>query len=253
MSAPKSSFSCGPSGGEKLLDPWASGRKGQECPREIQTKNRGPKTRPKSKNTQKTLRSHELFRKVRANFCLLLCGASQEPNGNCSEKLVQMNFFILGWIFSGDFSFCEKKKFMFVLFFFPDYCCNLCGHLQRCQMPDIENNQKTVDKGAELVTVKQPKNSRKNSRNTRKTAVLTVFRVFRLFFRLFYRNPLGTLFGCFSAIFNVGHLARRDCKTIATMSRNPSESHSSKNIFAHSAPFLNGLFSSGFSRGKRAP
>ena len=38
MSAPKSAFSCGPSGGEKLFVPWASGRKGQECPREIRTK-----------------------------------------------------------------------------------------------------------------------------------------------------------------------------------------------------------------------
>ena len=31
-------FCCGPGGGEKLFDPWASGRKGQECPREIRTK-----------------------------------------------------------------------------------------------------------------------------------------------------------------------------------------------------------------------
>ena len=37
-SAPKSAFSCVPGGGEKLFDPWASGRKGQECPREIRTK-----------------------------------------------------------------------------------------------------------------------------------------------------------------------------------------------------------------------
>ena len=37
-SAPKSAFSCGPGGGEKHFDPWASGRKGQECPREIRTK-----------------------------------------------------------------------------------------------------------------------------------------------------------------------------------------------------------------------
>ena len=52
---------------------------------------------------------------------------------------------------------------------------------------------KTAEKGAEWVTVKQPKNSRKNTRNTRKTvktAVLTVLRVFRVFFRLF--------FGCFT-------------------------------------------------------
>ena len=37
-SAPKSAFSCGPGGGEKLFDPRASGRKGQECPREFRTK-----------------------------------------------------------------------------------------------------------------------------------------------------------------------------------------------------------------------
>ena len=37
-SAPKSGFFCGPGGGEKLFDPGASGRKGQECPREIRTK-----------------------------------------------------------------------------------------------------------------------------------------------------------------------------------------------------------------------
>ena len=34
-SAPKSTFSCGPGDGEKLLDPWASGCKGQECLQEI--------------------------------------------------------------------------------------------------------------------------------------------------------------------------------------------------------------------------
>ena len=78
-------------------------------------------------------------------------------------------------------------------------------------MPDIENSRKTAEKGAEWVTVKQLENSRKNSRNAQKTAVLAVFRVFRLFFpavfRLLDRDPLGTLFGCFSAVFNVGHLA----------------------------------------------
>ena len=48
---------------------------------------------------KKTPCSRELFRKVRANFCLLPCDASQETNRNCSEKLVQMNFFILGGFF----------------------------------------------------------------------------------------------------------------------------------------------------------
>ena len=39
MSAPtKRAFSCGPGEGEKLLDLWASGRKGQECPQEIRAK-----------------------------------------------------------------------------------------------------------------------------------------------------------------------------------------------------------------------
>ena len=40
----------------------------------------------------KTPRLHELFRKVCANFGFLPCETSQEPNGNCSENLVQMNF-----------------------------------------------------------------------------------------------------------------------------------------------------------------
>ena len=31
-------FSCGPGVGERLFDPWAFGRKGQECPREIRAK-----------------------------------------------------------------------------------------------------------------------------------------------------------------------------------------------------------------------
>ena len=93
--------------------------------------------------------------------------------------------------------------------------CNLRGHLQRCQMPDIENSRKTAERGAEWVTVKQPKNSRKNSRNTRKkqpknsqnSCFSGVSAVFPAVFRLFYRDPFGTPFGCFSAVFNVGHLA----------------------------------------------
>ena len=62
---------------------------------------RGPKTHPKSRNTKKQRRVYTMFffRKVSANFCLLPCDTSQEPNGNCSKKLVQMNFFILGNFF----------------------------------------------------------------------------------------------------------------------------------------------------------
>ena len=56
-----------------------------------------PKPHPDSRNTKKeAARLHELIRKVRADFCLLSCGMSQEPSRNCSEKPVQTNFFILG-------------------------------------------------------------------------------------------------------------------------------------------------------------
>ena len=51
---------------------------------------RGPKTHPKSRNTKKTPHLHELFRKVR-------------PNRNCSEKLVQKNFWFWGGFFRVDF------------------------------------------------------------------------------------------------------------------------------------------------------
>ena len=51
-----------------------------------------PKIQKYQKNTAFT---RIFFRKVRANFCLLPCDIGQEPNGSCSEKLVQMNFFIL--------------------------------------------------------------------------------------------------------------------------------------------------------------
>ena len=78
--------------------------------------------------------------------------------------------------------------------------CNLCGHLQRCQMPAIENSRKTAEKGGEAAK-KQPEEQPKQSK--------------QLFFRcfscssgwLFYRDPLGILFDCFLAVFNLGQLA----------------------------------------------
>ena len=68
-------------------------------------KTRGRTKPPKIQKCQKTPRSHERFRKVRANFCLLLCDMSQDVTRNCSEKLVQMNSFI-----SGGFSFWDNKR-----------------------------------------------------------------------------------------------------------------------------------------------
>ena len=62
------------------------------------------------RNTPKTPRSRELFRKVRANFCLLPCDAGQESDGNCPEKLVHMNFFSLGGYFRMDFPPLRERE-----------------------------------------------------------------------------------------------------------------------------------------------
>ena len=60
-------------------------------------KARKPTPNPKvSKRTPRSCKLHEFFRKLRANFHHLSCDTSQDPNGDCSEQLVQMNFFILG-------------------------------------------------------------------------------------------------------------------------------------------------------------
>ena len=99
--------------------------------------------------------------------------------------------------------FYLKKKLRKALDTFKFLSCDLCGQLQRCHMPDIENSRKTAEKGAEWVTVKQPKNSRENSRNTRKTVKTAVFRVFRLFSRLFFGCFTMTHSAPFSAVFRL--------------------------------------------------
>ena len=67
-------------------------------------------------------RLHELLRKVRANFCLLPSDTSQEPNRDCSRKLVQMSFlFWVGLFKSGGFSSSEFSRAMItvhVMFYF---------------------------------------------------------------------------------------------------------------------------------------
>ena len=77
-------------------------------------------------------------------------------------------------------------------------------------MPDLENSRKTAEKGAEWVTVKTARKTagktpeKKTPENSQNSCFSGVFPAV---FRLFYRDPLGTLFGCFSAVFKVGHLA----------------------------------------------
>ena len=77
---------------------------------------RGPKTPPQIQKYQKTPRLRELFRKVRANFCLLPCDTTQEPNGNCSNKLVQMNFLFFRDTQKGPVKWCRAMKSVEKLF-----------------------------------------------------------------------------------------------------------------------------------------
>ena len=49
---------------------------------------------------KRTSHLHELFRKLCMNLCLLpSCGTSRGPNGTYSEKLLQINSFLLGLFF----------------------------------------------------------------------------------------------------------------------------------------------------------
>ena len=73
-------------------------------------------------------------------------------------------------------------------------------------MPDIDNcySRKRCrvgpGQGARKRAEKQPEKQSKQLFFGCSDVLLAVF-------RLFYRDPLGTLFGCFPAVFNVGHLA----------------------------------------------
>ena len=86
-----------------------------------------------------------------------------------------------------------------------------CGHSKRCRTPDVQNSRKIAEKGAEWVPgkvpAKQQRNSQKNSRNSQDSCFSAVSAVFPAAFWRFYQNPLGTSFGCFPAVLNVGHLA----------------------------------------------
>ena len=78
-------------------------------------------------------------------------------------------------------------------------------------MPDIENSRKNSRKGcrvgrgkpAEKHLEEQPK----HPKNSQTSCLSPVMAVLPAVFRLFYRDLLGTLFGCLSAVFKVEHLA----------------------------------------------
>ena len=108
------------------------------------SKIRGPKTHPKSPNTKTTLRLRELFRKVRANFCLLPCDASQQPDGDCSEKLVQMNFSILGGFCRVDFPPLKNAIFSAILAIFRHIRHSHRDLALRIFMPSLPDSQLTI-------------------------------------------------------------------------------------------------------------
>ena len=72
------------------------------------------------------------------------------------------------------------------------------GHLERCQMPDIENRRKTAERTTEWVPGKVPGKQPKNRRKRAETAGKQLFCLFWL------------LSGCFSAVFQ--HVTRNPLK-----------------------------------------
>ena len=91
---------------------------------------------------------------------------------------------------------------LFVVYFcsFLSKCCNLRGHLQRCQMPDIENSRKGCRVGHGKTAEKQPE---KHPKNTRKQSKQLFFVCFGCFFRLFFGCLTVTHSAPFSAVFRL--------------------------------------------------
>ena len=74
-------------------------------------------------------------------------------------------------------------------------------------MPDFENCRKTAEEGHGKTAEKPPEKQPKHPGNSQNSFLSIVSAIFPAVFRLAYRDPLGALFDCFSAVFNVGHLA----------------------------------------------
>ena len=87
--------------------------------------------------------------------------------------------------------------------------CNLRGHLQRCQMPDIENSRKTAEKGewVRQTAEKQPEKQPKHPKNSCFDCFSGVSAVFPAVFRLLYCGPTRNAFRLFS-MSGISHLCR---------------------------------------------
>ena len=69
------------------------------------------------------------------------------------------------------------------------------------------NSRKGCGVGHGKAAEKQPEKHPKHTKNCQNSCFSCISALFPAVFRLFYRDPLGTLFGCFPAVFNVGRLA----------------------------------------------
>ena len=86
--------------------PWFEGAcklKGRRPTQKNTHPNRGPITHPKSRNTKKNTAFTRTFSKSSRELFPASLWDESGRNWNCSEKLVQVNFFILGGFFRVDF------------------------------------------------------------------------------------------------------------------------------------------------------
>ena len=99
--------------------------------------------------------------------------------------------------------------------------CNLCGQLQRRQMPDIENSRKTAETGAKWVAVNSRKTAGKTPETPEKRSKQLFFGCFGCLSGCFSavlpsptRHPFRLFFGCFQCrAFGSSVAGRRDCNT----------------------------------------
>ena len=95
-------------------------------------------------------------------------------------------------------------------------------------MPDSENSRKGCQVGHGKTAEKQPEKQPKHPKNSCFDCFSGVSAVFPAVFRLFCRDPLGTLFGCFRCrAFGASVDGRRDRKDGAenVMTERPSHAH----------------------------